>query len=307
MTKRLMVALLCAVVTFALGGVATAQAKALSVKDAKVLAKRLAQKQVRGRNIVSFHLQRPERLSANKIVFPYDDRSAGNVFCTALVTVQSTTTGHTTTIKARFTGARCKGIPAEVLRFEALTRRAQRDLRANTAATVDALDSVKRSTRACSNVKVPKVRVAEAQALFDIALVEALERPNDSAVGNFVASLVDSNVSDATLADGAAAWADYLASVRALPDVSNPCGALKAWKSAGFAADSAPIDFAAYRALDRRAGTDKRVIDRAASRMLRSGAFPNAALGFTPDGLLLQEAATIGITGGNQKAKAVLG
>lgn len=307
MTKRLMLAMLCAAAMLALGGVATAEAKTLSYGDAKVLAKKLAQKQVRGRKVVSFHLQQPSRIGSTTLVFPYDDRTKDDVFCTALVVVKSTTSGRFTTIKARFTKVKCNGIPSEVLRFEALTRRAQRDLRTNTAATVDALDQVKRSTRACRTVKVPKTRLRDGQALFDIALVEALERPNDAAVGNFVASLVDADVSNPTLAAGAAAWADYLATVRELPDVSNPCALLKQWRSAGYASAAAPIDFAAYRALDRRAGRDSRTIEKAASLMLRRGVFPNASIGFTTDGLLLQVGAKLGITGGADKAKAVLG
>jgi hypothetical protein len=272
-----------------------------------VLAKRLAQKQVRGRDVVSFHLQQASRVGATKLVFPYDDRTKDDVFCTALVVVKSTTTGRITTVKARFTKVLCNGIPSDVLRFEALTRRAQRDLRTNTAATIDALDAVRRSQRSCRNVTVPKSRADEAKALFDIALVEALEGPNDAAVGNFVGSLVDAGVSNKTLAAGAAAWADYLATVRSLPAVPNPCRLVKDWKSAGFASAAAPIDFAAYRALDRRAGTDSRTIEKAASLMLRRGAFPNAAVGFTTDGLLLQVGAKLGITGGADKAKAVLG
>jgi hypothetical protein len=127
-------------------------------------------------------------------------------------------------------------------------------------------------------------------------------------VGSFVASLADAQVNTTTLATGAAAWADYLATVRALPEVTNPCGLLKTWKRGGFTAAGAPIDFAAYRALDRRAGRDTRAIEKAASLMLRRGAFPNAAIGFTPDGLLLQKGARIGITGGKGKlAKLVLG
>ena len=307
MTKRLKVALLCAVAVFALGGVATAQAKRLSYKDAKVLAKRLANKQVRGRDVISFHLQQPSRVGDSKLVFPYDDRTGSDVFCTARVIVTSTTSGRITTIKARFTGVRCNGIPAEVLRFESLTRHAQRDMRTNTAATVDALDAVKRSERACRNLKVPKSRADEAKALFDIALVEALERPNDAAVGSFVASLVDAQVSNSTLAAGATAWADYLATVRSLPDVSDPCADLKGWRAEGWSASGAPIDFAAYRALDQRAGRDSDTIEKAASLMLRRGAFPNASIGFTTDGLLLQVGAKLGITGGKEKAKAVLG
>jgi hypothetical protein len=301
-----MVALLCAVATFALGGVATAQAKGLSYADAKVLAKRLAERQVRGRNVVSFHLQRATRQGPLRLVFPYDDRTADHVFCTARVIVSQTTSGRFTNIKARFAGVRCAGIPSEVLRFEALTRQAQRDLRTNTAATVDALDAVKRSSNRCKNLTVPRSRGDEAQALFDIALVRALEGPNDAAVGNFVASLLDANAGDSTLAAGASGWADYLATVRALPEVPDWCAALKSWKRAGFAAGAAPIDFAAYRALDRRAARDIRAIERAASLMLSRGAFPNASVGFTPDGLLLQLGAKAGITGG-LKAKLAFG
>ncbi len=58
MTKRLMGALLCALAIFAVGGVASAQAQGLPYKDAKVLAKRLANKQLKGRHVVSFHLQK---------------------------------------------------------------------------------------------------------------------------------------------------------------------------------------------------------------------------------------------------------
>lgn len=307
MTKRLTTALLCALAAFAIGGAASAQARTLQYKDAKALAKQLADKQVRGRNIVSFHLLHGKRVSATSIVFPYDDRSADNVFCTARVVVLSSTSGRTTTIRARFAGAKCAGIPSEVLRFEALTRRAQRTLRANTAATVDAVDAVRRSGRQCRNVSVPKPARGTAKALFDIALVEALERTNDAAVGDFVAALSDVDASNPTLAAGAAGWADYLATVRELPDVTDPCGALKAWKRAGFTADSAPIDYAAYKVLDRRAARDTRAIERAAQFMLRRGVFPNAAVGFTPDGLLLQLAAKAGVTGGKQNAKAVLG
>jgi hypothetical protein len=308
MTKRLTAALLCAAAAFAFGGVATADAKVLAYKDAKALAKRLAEKQLRGRNVISYHLQRASRLSATKLSFPYDDRTRDHVFCTARIVVTSVTGSKKTTIRARFTRVSCAGIPTEVRTFEAITRRAQRELRANTAATVDAIDAVGRSSRRCRNVTVPRSRQDEAEALFDIALVEALERPNDAAIGSFVAALVDARASNPTLAAGADAWADYLATVRSLPEIDDPCALLKDWKSAGFAAADAPIDFAAYRALDRRAGRDTRVIERAASLMLRRGAFPNAAIGFTPDGLLLQEGARVGVTGGQEKrAKLVLG
>src|SRR3954469_22427175 len=191
MTKRLTVALVCAAASLASVGVATADARVLSGRTAKALAKRLAEKQVRGRDVISFHLLKPKRVSATRFVFLYDDRTEANVFCTARVIVSSVTRGRTTSISARFAGQRCAGIPRAVLKFEAITRRAQRDLRARTAATLDALAVVKRSSKRCRALKVPRSKARDAKALFDIALVEALERPNDAALTGFVQRLLD--------------------------------------------------------------------------------------------------------------------
>src|SRR4051794_38037498 len=180
MTKRLTVALLCAAATFASVGAASAEARGLSFRTAKALAKQLAEKQVHGRDVISFHLLKPRRVSATRFVFLYDDRTTDNVFCTARVIVSSVTRGRATRISARFAGQRCAGIPRAVLKFEAITRRAQRDLRAHTAATLDALAVVERSTRRCRALKVPSSKAFAAKALFDIATVEALARPNDA-------------------------------------------------------------------------------------------------------------------------------
>ena len=158
MTKRLMAALLCAAAMFAIGGVATAQAHGLSYGNAKSLAKKLAEKQVKGR---------------------------------------------------------------DVLKFEAITRQAQRDLRSNTPATLSALATVKSSSKRCRAVRVPKTAAPGAKALFDIALVEALERPNDNLLNVFSFSLLLADVSNPTLHTGAVAWADYLTTVRALPPGSS--------------------------------------------------------------------------------------
>src|SRR3954469_7231389 len=143
MTKRLTVALLCAAATLASVGAATADARVLSYGTAKALAKQLAEKQVRGRDVISFHLLKPKRVSATRFVFLYDDRTSGDVYCTARLIVSSVTRGRTTNVSARFAGQRCAGITADVLKFEAITRRAQRDLRARTADTLDALAVVK--------------------------------------------------------------------------------------------------------------------------------------------------------------------
>jgi hypothetical protein len=306
MKKRLTIALLCAVTLVAVFGVSGAEARGLSFRTAKTLAKRLAAKQVRGRNVVSFHLTVPRRVSPTRILFAYDDRTADNVFCTAALIIDQTVKGRFTTITARFTGQRCNGVPFEVLKFEAITRNAQRELRTNTAATVGALDAVKRAATRCRNVRVPKRAVSGAQALFDIAQIRALEGTNDAAVGRFTTTLLLADATNPILHAGAVGWADYVATVRALPNVGDPCTALKQWSTNSFAPDAAPIDFAAYRRLDRRAGVDRTAIVRAAGYMSSKGAFPNAVLGFTPNGLLLQLAARVGVSGGS-RGKLLLG
>lgn len=295
MTKRLTAALLCAAVSFLLFGAATAEARVLSVRTAKSLARALAEKQVRGRDVVSFHIGKAKRVGARRIVFPYDDRTASHVFCTARLVVSIASQGRTTKIRARFIGQRCAGIPSEVLKFEALTRRAQRELRTDTSETVDALVRVLYAEQRCRSVAVPRANLRDARALFDIALVEAVERPNDAAFGRFADRLLNVHAGSATLAAGAAAWADYVAALRAMPTVTGPCAALKAWKRAGFAAGSAPIDFAAYRRLARRASSDSSAITRAARLMARRGAFRSAAESFTTSGMLLDLAARAGV------------
>lgn len=301
MTKRLTSALVCATALLALVGTATADARPLTSRTAKVLAKRLAQQQVRGRHVVSWHLANPHRFGPNKIVFFYDDRTSANVYCTANVIIRSVTRGRTTTTTARFAAVQCAGIPSEVLKFESATRHAQRQVRENTAEVLDRLDALKRSVHQCGKVKVPRSKRSNAKVLFDIAQVEALEQPNDAAIGDFVSSLQDVHATNPVLADGASAWSDYLTNVRSLPQIDDPCGLLKAWARDGYAASSAPIDFAAVRALDRRATADVRAIDRAATLMAERGAFPNAAVGFTTDGLLTQASVRTGITGGSRK------
>jgi hypothetical protein len=306
MTKRLTAALLCVVAAFALLGAASAEAKGLSYSTATDLARQLAQKQVRGRHVVSQHLRKGKRVSATRVEFAYDDRTADHVFCTAVLIVDQTVRGRKTTTRARFSGQRCNGIPSEVLKFETITRQAQRAVRVNTDATARGLVRVFEAASRCRKVRVPRVRETDAGALFDIALVEALEQPNDAAVGQFAAKLLDVSASDETLAAGALGWADWVATVRSLPQIDDPCAELKAWARDGYALEKAPIDFAAYRRLDRRAAADRAAIDRAAALMARKGAFPNAVVGFTPDGLLLQFVARPATTATMARAKALL-
>jgi hypothetical protein len=305
MTKRLPALAIALVASLGFCGVASAASAPLSVKDAKKLARQLAQKQVRGRDVVSYHLLATKRLSPSRIAFAYDDRTASNVYCTATLIVSSTATGRTITTRAAFKGQKCNGIPSDALAVEAATRAAVRDMRGTAVATADSLDRLSKSVKRCSRLSVPRSRRAAVAAILDVALVDALEGPNDTPLTKFVDALKKVSTNNPFLQAGIAGWQDYLAVVRSLPRFSDPCATLQAWAQAGWSAGSSPIDLAAYNALKRRAVSDRKLIARAAKYLAGVGVFPRAVISFTPEGLLLRLAPSLP-AGGAKAGKAAV-
>lgn len=302
MTKRGVPAIAIALIA-ALGfsGAASAQTGSLNVKDARKLARKLAAKQVSGRNVVSFHVFRAKRTSSNVIAFGYDDRTTANVYCTARIVVTQRVGPKRTVRTARFRGQRCKRIPADVLAVETATRNTVRALRGSEIATADSLSAFEASVKRCHSLAVPAARRAAVSAVLDVALVEALEGPNDSALGEFVNELGAINTTNATLRAAIAGWADFVAAVRSLPSIPDPCATLQNWAQAGWAADQSPIDMNGYRALNQRAETDQVAIAKAARYLAASGVFPRTVVQFTPKGLLLRLAPKLPATGGQGK------
>ena len=302
MTNRGVRAIVVALIA-ALGccGAASAQTSTLKIPQAKKLARALAAKQVRGRDVVSFHITKAKRTGANTVAFAYDDRTADNVYCTAVIVVTRKVGARKTTTSARFRGQRCKGVPSDVLAVEAVTRNAARELRSTTAETRQSLDALETSLHSCRKLKVPKSRSSAAAAIVDIATVEALVAPNDAALNDFVTALGNVQTSRSVLSSGIAAWTDELAAIHSLPSISDPCATLKTWASNNWAADQSPIDLAAYKAVDARTASDERAIKRAAKFLATSGVFPRTVLQFTPQGLLLRLAPKVGTTGGKSK------
>ena len=275
---------------------APASAQTLSFKTATKLAKQLGNEQLDStRDVVRYHVFKGRRVSSKQITFPYDDRSRADVYCTATVVV--TLRGRTARATFRTPEPACAKIPGEVLRFEAVTRRSARAVIARSAAVRASARAFTRSLRACRTLDVPRSRADEAELLLNVGSLEALQRPIDAQLGDFVAGLAAVGANQSTLKAGAAAWADYLAVLRALPPLPDPCATLQQWENDKYAADKAPVDFAALRALDRRGSTDLVRIARAARHMARMGAYPSAAVNFTPDGLIFREKIDVGITG----------
>ena len=289
MTKRGVAAAVVALIA-ALGicGAASAQAQPLKKKDARKLALKLARKQVRAHELAFFQLGPAKRSGSDRVVFAYQDRRAGvDVFCTAHIVVTRRVTGRRTLMTARFRGPKCQGMPADVVAVETATRNAARAVNSNTAETTSSLDAVSASVKRCRKLDVPRSRRTAVAAVLDTALGEALERPNDTALGDFVTALSSISATHSTLKAAIAGWADYVAAVRSLPSIPDPCAALKDWAQKGWAASDAPLDLAAYRAVSRRTATDSRAIERGSRLLARSGVFPRAVLQFTPEGLLL--------------------
>lgn len=305
MTKRGVWALVATLVAaLAFCGVASARSAPLGFSTAKRLARKLAEKQVRNRDIVSYHLVARKRLGRDTIGYAYDDRSTKDVYCTAALVVTKRVGRKVTTYRASFRGQHCSGVPADALAAEDATRSAVRDLRGSARATAVALANVKASVKRCRKLVVPHSRAKTANAVADIALVEALEAPNDAGVGTFVAALGQIQAPNVALARGIAGWSEYLAAIRALPRISDPCATLEAWARTGYKASRAPIDIAAYTVIDRRTSADERAIAGAARYLAKVGVFPRTVVEFTPRGLLLRLAPSLPLTGG--KGKLVL-
>lgn len=303
MTKRGVPAVAVSLIA-ALGfcGAAQAARGPLKVKDARKLAHKLAEKQVRGRDVVSFHVLGAKRVSRNVVTLAYDDRTNVNFYCTATIVVTQRVGARKTVRTARFRGQKCENMPLDAVATETATRNAVRALRGTTVETADSLDALQASVKRCRNLAVPKTRRAAAGAILDIALVEALEGPNDAVLGDFVAALGNVDTTTPVLRAGIAAWGDYLAAVRSLPAIPDPCATLEKWAQAGWARDQSPLDMNAYRAIDQRTAGDTAAIKRAAKYLAANGVFPRTVVQFTPEGLLLRLAPKLpGETGGAGK------
>jgi hypothetical protein len=212
------------------------------------------------------------------------------VFCTAVLVVRQreTSADGDVRISARFRGQECAKVPDDALAVEAATRSAVRALRASEDETLASLRRVTRSLRRCEDLDYPRNRRAHVNAIIDIAVVEALVTPNDAALGDFVTALDGIDTANSILRRGIGAWADWLAVVRSLPAITDPCATLQRWAEADWAASEAPIDLEAYRSLDERSEADDLAIGRAARHLAEVGVFRRLAVAFTPDGLLLR-------------------
>jgi hypothetical protein len=291
MTKRgtIAVALTLIAILALSAPAAMAQLAPLRAKQAKRLANDLGRKQKRENDVIVYHLANMRRTDAYTFKFDYDERTIHKTYCTATLRVRKRQRGNTIETTATLLRHKCKLVPVDVQEIEKATRKANRRIARNEKATLRSLRRTVGPLDGCRATRnVPRNRRRPVAAIIDSAFVGALRRPNDDALGAFVAALERVEPRNRTLAAGVEGWTDFLDVMRSLQGFRDPCGTIQAWKNADWAGAESPIDMTAYRTLSRRSTTDLKAITRAARHMERKGAFDKLVIGFTPDGLLLK-------------------
>lgn len=284
MTRKASVLVLVAIAGLTFSASAFAQTLSFSVADK--LATRLAREQVRARHLLVYQLAGPRRVSSREIVFDYADRSRQHVFCKALIVV-SGPSGRSNTVTARFTRQRCKGIPADALQVESVTLAAVHQVKAHRPLIERSLARFTRSLKPCARLRVPPAVRARAAIVLGVGALEALSGPIEPILQQFTGRLRGINTYERTLTAGSLAWGDYLGALLRLPRVPDACASVRAWARDAYAADRSPIDFKAFRALDRRARADERVLAAGSGTLANDGVLTAAVLGYTPKGLFL--------------------
>jgi hypothetical protein len=263
-------------------GIHAAAFDPLTEARARKLALSLARRVARERDVVAWHLSPAVKVRRTRIVFVYDDRNRDDVFCTAKVIVEQTARERSVTIGS----GRCAAVPAEALSIEKRTNALIRAVRGKVGELRRSLRAYDAQIRRCEGLVVPRGHHEDAEALFDAAGAVAFVAPIAAQLDGFVTALQNIQPEDPDLVRGVVAWRRLLTIVDALPrPVTDPCGALQQWAANSYAPEAAPVDFAELRELLASGRRQERRIFLTSLRLARLGVFPNAALGFTPDGL----------------------
>jgi len=286
MTKRGILLGFALLLVVALGATTTAEASSrLTLNEAKRIAKKLERKQMRKYDLRANHVRHPRRVSRQRINFDYDARTEANTYCTATLRVRKRVSGRRSLYRAALGRQDCASIPDDALAVERATNRARRGLRGR--ATRRSLRREERDAASCDDLRVPRRREDDAQLIRDVALLNAVVRPNSEVLQRFVLRLFDIDTSRPVIERGADAWADYLDAVGSLPKITRPCRALRRWKRNDWSSEEAPVDASDRRAI-RRVIRAERTTARTSRFLRRVGVYPSTARAFNPVALLFR-------------------
>ena len=265
------------------GSPAAASSGELSVSAARKLAHKLELKQRRERSLVFTELGDAHRRSANRIDFPYRDRSSSDVLCIARIVVTQTGTKRS----ANLTDAKCHGIPTEILDFEAVTRALRNSVKAAAPDVRKSLTRYDRSLSQCYKVVVPKSHRKEVALLVKAGGVAAFYLPLRSQLDDFDVGLHDVHGHDPTMVRGVEAWDRTLVLIDQLPPAAaHACRAVREWADNHFSKDTAPADFDELKVVLDQFPVQYRTLNKTASYFADQGAVRRVAKVFAPAGIL---------------------
>ena len=266
----------------------TASARTLSERLAVSQATKLMKKQLRDRDrrLVEARISVGKRVNRSRWRFLYDDLNRQGVVCTATLEVRLIPPGGNT-VQARFLDSNCARPGDEALAYRAAARFAGVAFEKRQRSILRAVTRYTEQTQACETLDIPDNRQDEALLFLTTGLTQATIRPVQGLIDDYASTLQALAVADPTLASGAAGWRDFIDTVRALPKFRQGyCGALADWGSKGFTDETAPVDFAALRAIADRIDADGAEVRRTGRYLRRLGIDPVTVNAFTLDDLI---------------------
>jgi hypothetical protein len=282
---RKVAAPIVAVATLALLAMVAAPAgadAALSVKTARHLAQKLADKQERERSLKFTHLGGAHRVDSNRVDFPYSDRSSKDVLCKATIVVEQTSDRRSADLR----GVRCDGIPSEILAYEKVTRKMRHRVRERADDVRDSAEALERSLGKCDKITVPRNRRDEVELLVDLGRTRAFYAPIRGVLDDFNVALHDVHGEDPRMTRGVDAWDRTLVLFDELPNATRrPCNAVARWAEHDFSDDSAPADFDELKVIRQQFKAQEKILNETARHLGDAGAFPAIARAFAPIGL----------------------
>jgi hypothetical protein len=261
---------------------AAADSGTLSVKSARKLAQKIVKKQHRERDLIFARLGKPHRRSSKRIDFPYADRSTENVLCVArIVVVQTGSERH-----ADLTGAKCHGIPSEILSYEKITRSLATYVDGHRADVRKSQRDYDKSLATCDGIVVPTGRAKQVDLLLNMGGERAFYAPLRDRLGTFATRLRDVGGEDPSAVRGIDAWDAVLIVFDELdPVLADPCPAIRQWSDDGWTDDTAPVDFDELKVERHELRGETKTLKEVAAYLADAGLRQRIAAAFAPAGL----------------------
>lgn len=265
-------------------GAAAAPYKPLTEKTALPIATKLAKQVATKRKVRSWQLSDALSVRPNRVVFMYSDRSRDEVFCTARLVVEQSSSRR----NAFLTAPRCRPIPPEALAMERATSALLRAVQGQATDVRSSIRGYEKDIEDCEGLVVPRSRHEEVDLLYEAGQLKAAFDPLLIHLDAFVTRLQEIQPEDPELLRGVVWWRRLVTALAALPEVTErPCDAILTWADTNYSNDTAPVDFPSLVASINGMERQERGILRAASRLSELGISQRIVPGFTPEGLLV--------------------